>query len=414
MATTAVALLASGGPSLAQQSPNSPQQQTQQKPSLSEQDRQFVQQAGIGNQFEIQAGEIAKSKAGDNQQLQQFSERMIDDHRKAGDQLAKIVKPLNVQVPQQLDNEHRQKIEALRGLSGEKFASTYVQGQIDAHKQTISLFEKQSNSGQNQDLKTFATDTLPTLREHLTFAQDLSKRIPMAAAGSSGQQQASNQQGTDIQVRQPAADVAVQQPAPQVSVQQPAPQVSVQQPQPQVTIQQPKPEVTVQQAKPDVTVEQAKPQVTVEQGKPEITIRQPDQAQVTVNQPEQRPGDAQQAARPDAARQQQAQATTQPPSGGNLIRAEEFIGKTVIGANGEELGEIEDVLIDPQSRRAEKVIFARGGFLGIGEKQIAIDASKLQPQPGSDRFQLSGITLDEVKAMPEFRYDDSMTSLNRR
>ena len=402
MATTAVALLSLSSPALAQKPASPPpqqnqqQSQTQQQSSLSQQDRTFVQQAGIGNQFEIQAGEIAKSKAGGNQQLLQFAERMIDDHRKAGDHLVAIVKPLNVQVPQQLDEAHRQQLEQLRGLSGEQFASTYLQGQIDAHKQTIGLFETQANSGQNKELKTFASNTLPTLREHLTFAQDAAKRMPMASAGgsgTSGQQQASSQPGSgaDIQVQQRSADVAVQQPAPQVSVQQSQPQVSIQQPPPQVTVQQPKP---------DVTVHQAKPQVTVKQGEPQVTIKQADQAQVTVNSPQQG--------------QQQARANAAPQGGGTSIRAEEFLGKTVVGANGQELGEIEDVLIEPQSGRAEKVVFARGGFLGIGEKQIAIDAAKLQRLSGSDRFQLSGITLDEVRAMPEFEYNNSMTSLNRR
>jgi putative membrane protein len=220
LASTAVALLWSANPALGQQGQppqNSPQGQQQQS-QLSQQDRQFVQQAWISNQFEIQAAEIAKGKAG-NQPIQRFAQRMVDDHKMVGDQLTNIVKPLNVQVPQQLDDQHRQRIEKLKGLSGREFAPTYVQGQVDAHQQAVSLFEKQSNEGQNQELKKFASDTLPTLREHLKSAQDLQKET-ITTAGTSRQ--------TGPQDQQPAADVTVHQPPAQVTVKQPEPEVTVQ------------------------------------------------------------------------------------------------------------------------------------------------------------------------------------------
>src|SRR5687768_12113336 len=53
------------------------------------------------------------------------------------------------------------------------------------------------------------------------------------------------------------------------------------------------------------------------------------------------------------------------------FRASKLIGTRVTGANNENIGEINDVLMD-QNGRAHAVIIGVGGFLGIGEKDVAV------------------------------------------
>src|SRR5690348_5656886 len=113
-ATTALLSLSLAVPAFAQQAPNPDAKQQSGHSQLSQPDQQFVQQAGIGNQFEIQAGQIAKDKAS-SKDVRQFAQRMIDDHTKVGDHLSKIVQPLDTNVPQQLDDQHRGKLDTLRG-----------------------------------------------------------------------------------------------------------------------------------------------------------------------------------------------------------------------------------------------------------------------------------------------------------
>jgi sporulation protein YlmC with PRC-barrel domain len=64
------------------------------------------------------------------------------------------------------------------------------------------------------------------------------------------------------------------------------------------------------------------------------------------------------------------------------FRASKFIGTRVTGANNESIGEINDVLMD-QSGRAHAVIIGVGGFLGIGEKDVAVPMTALQFMAGS-------------------------------
>jgi sporulation protein YlmC with PRC-barrel domain len=64
------------------------------------------------------------------------------------------------------------------------------------------------------------------------------------------------------------------------------------------------------------------------------------------------------------------------------FRSTNLRGTRVYGANNENIGEINDVLIS-RSGRVAAVIIGVGGFLGIGEKDVAIPMSMLLFQPGA-------------------------------
>ncbi len=80
------------------------------------------------------------------------------------------------------------------------------------------------------------------------------------------------------------------------------------------------------------------------------------------------------------------------------FRASKLIGTRVTGANNESIGEINDVLMD-QSGRAHAVIIGVGGFLGIGEKDVAIPMTAIQFSAGNvDMAQRGATTTGAVTA----------------
>ncbi|MFO1039632.1 MAG: PRC-barrel domain-containing protein [Geminicoccaceae bacterium] len=220
---------------------------------------------------------------------------------------------------------------------------------------------------------------------------------PALAQNAQNQAEQGQPQGADIQVQQPAPEVTVEQPAPDIQVQQPQPQVTVEQPQPEVTVQQPKPQVTVEQAQPDVTVEQPKPEVTVQQeGQPEVTVQQQGQADVNVTEPGQATAD--QAQQPgsqnaDAGTSADQNVVANPIYG---MTGQELVGQTVYGANGENVGEIDNVVVGRNSNQGPAAIIGVGGFLGIGERDVAIPLDRLQLQ--GDRVTTS-LTRDQIGGM---------------
>lgn len=100
-------------------------------------------------------------------------------------------------------------------------------------------------------------------------------------------------------------------------------------------------------------------------------------------------------------------------SSGQLASAEQMLGKSVVGQDGKEIGEVEDVILDPTSGQARQLVIGSGGFLGIGEKKIAIDFQQATWNQVDKEIKLSSLTREDVKNMKTFEYSDSMTSLNR-
>lgn len=78
---------------------------------------------------------------------------------------------------------------------------------------------------------------------------------------------------------------------------------------------------------------------------------------------------------------------------------EELAGKSVMTTSGEEVGAIDQV--GYSSTHQEKVATINvGGFLGVGEKLIAVPLSELQP--GTDESLQTTMTREEIQSQPEF------------
>lgn len=84
------------------------------------------------------------------------------------------------------------------------------------------------------------------------------------------------------------------------------------------------------------------------------------------------------------------------------MTAEELEGKKVLTLTGEEVGEIEDVGRSA-TQQARVATVDVGGFLGIGEKTIAIPLSELEPSvSGEDEAVRTSMTRTSIEALPEF------------
>lgn len=93
--------------------------------------------------------------------------------------------------------------------------------------------------------------------------------------------------------------------------------------------------------------------------------------------------------------------------------AEALMGRTVVGSDGKELGSVEDVILDSTSGEARQVVIASGGFLGIGEKNIAVDFSDAELLAGKDQVRVKTLTQAQVEGMEGFDYDQDTVSLTR-
>jgi putative membrane protein len=129
--------------------------------------QEFVDKAAVSNQFEIESSKVAL-EAAESPQVKDFAQKMVDDHTKAGEDLKAAVGNAGAElmVPAELDKEHADKLAQLQSLSGAEFDQQYVEMQTAAHDQAVELFSSYAEDGDNEALKEFAANTLPTLQEH--------------------------------------------------------------------------------------------------------------------------------------------------------------------------------------------------------------------------------------------------------
>src|SRR4051812_8869555 len=137
-----------------------------------EQDRLFVQEAGIGGAAEVGLGRLTEQR-GQNATVKDFARRMVQDHGKANDQLSNLARAANIPIPQALDLEHRTMQEQLEKLSGAAFDVAYIRDQVGEHQKTSILFSWEIGSGQDAQLQQFAADTLTVILDHLQIAREI-------------------------------------------------------------------------------------------------------------------------------------------------------------------------------------------------------------------------------------------------
>jgi hypothetical protein len=81
------------------------------------------------------------------------------------------------------------------------------------------------------------------------------------------------------------------------------------------------------------------------------------------------------------------------------MSSDELSGKSVVTATGDEIGKIEEVGYSATHQERVAVIQA-GGFLGVGEKRIAVPLSELQM--GTDDSVTTTMTRDSIETQEEF------------
>jgi putative membrane protein len=132
--------------------------------------KDFVNKAATGGMEEVELGKLAQQKAS-SQRVKNFGQMMVDDHSKANDQLKTIATQKNIDIPSAITDDQRKDIDMLSKKSGGEFDKAYVDMMVNDHKKDIEEFKKAQAKVNDNDIKNFAINTLPTLQRHLDSIQ---------------------------------------------------------------------------------------------------------------------------------------------------------------------------------------------------------------------------------------------------
>jgi len=136
-------------------------------------DSMFVAEAAMGSLMEIEAGNMAQ-QMGSSQRVKDFGAMLVADHSKASNELKSLVNG-RVMLMDSLPAATRKHLDAMKKMTGKAFDNHFLMMMSDDHKKDIAKFRKQSESGTDAQLKSWAGTTLPTLQKHMDTVQALRK-----------------------------------------------------------------------------------------------------------------------------------------------------------------------------------------------------------------------------------------------
>ena len=148
-------------------------------------DRQFVRKAAQGGLAEVELGKLASEKA-ESSDVKQFGQRMVDDHTKANDQLKQVASEKGITVPNKLSAKDAATKARLEKLSGKAFDRAYMRDMVTDHTKDVSEFRMESKNAKDPAVKNFASQTLPTLKDHLKEAKSIAPKTGAKTSQASG------------------------------------------------------------------------------------------------------------------------------------------------------------------------------------------------------------------------------------
>src|SRR5262245_10685035 len=106
------------------------------------------------------------------------------------------------------------------------------------------------------------------------------------------------------------------------------------------------------------------------------------------------------------------QIVTQPEE---TILARDLIGQIVYAPDNSKIGNISDLVMSKDGRRVEGFVIGIGGFLGIGERSVALKMDQLKSNPKQEGGLnlVSNLRKDDLESAPAFKSRKDMEAEKR-
>lgn len=125
----------------------------------------FARHAAAANEFELLSSNLALKRSQDAK-VKDFAKTMLDDHRRAQEQLQAAAAADSVAMVLELSMEQKQTLTALEQAEDSQFDSAYLSAQMKAHDEAIRLLGAYADKGPAGSLKTYAIANYPLVRTH--------------------------------------------------------------------------------------------------------------------------------------------------------------------------------------------------------------------------------------------------------
>jgi putative membrane protein len=131
---------------------------------IGELDRQFILAAADDALFQVNAGQVAASGT-TQKNIRDYGEQMTTDYTQAGQELQKLAATKRVEIPTTLSDERQQQLDSLAMQTGAGLDTLYLNQMVAVQERVVHMMEIEGTSGNDFQLKQWASDRLPKVRQ---------------------------------------------------------------------------------------------------------------------------------------------------------------------------------------------------------------------------------------------------------
>lgn len=136
----------------------------------------FVSNAAQSDMYEIQAAKVAEQKS-KNPDVKKFAAQMIKDHTKSSTEMKPLISKAGQTPPADLDQRRKGFLDNLKAADAGSFDKTYMDQQVAAHDEALTLLQGYAKDGSDAGLKAEAGKLVPVVQHHSDMAKQLQAKV---------------------------------------------------------------------------------------------------------------------------------------------------------------------------------------------------------------------------------------------
>jgi putative membrane protein len=135
--------------------------------------QKFMTEAIQGNLAEVAMGQLAQKK-GQSEGVRSFGQQLAKDHSDANQKATAVASGVGVTPPTEPSRKQKADYENMSKVADAKFDRAFSQAMVKDHNKDIKAYEKAARL-RDTEAANYASQALPTLKQHLNAAKDLTK-----------------------------------------------------------------------------------------------------------------------------------------------------------------------------------------------------------------------------------------------
>lgn len=139
-------------------------------------DRLFMLKAAQGNMAEVMTSQLALQRSR-NPRVRQIAQHMIAEHGRANAELLRLTSAKRLPMPRFVGAMHTATHDHLSRLTGARFDQMYMAAQVEAHENSINLYQQELVQGRDRDALAYARRTLPVILRHTAMIYGTARAV---------------------------------------------------------------------------------------------------------------------------------------------------------------------------------------------------------------------------------------------